>query len=187
MPRHRTTRDHYVPRFLLRNWERDQEGKRIFWVYEKKTGGSVHPGSAKATHFEYDYDRFITDLGREHSFQEDFGAIETRAAHVVRACLTALRPPTGSEREDLAIFLSLQLCRVPAAREAAKALVEGYMVHYCQGLSRRPAALARVMARYEEDTGESLGNPEKLREALARTGTEIQVVVLPAQWQGWLH
>lgn len=168
------SRDHYVPQFLLRNWEREQDGKSIFWVYEKQSG-RVHPGSAKATGFELDHDTFERSDGTEVSLQESYAAAEGEAARILRQCLETGEPPTGEARVAWAWFMAISFCRVPRIRDQVKAQVEGVVVAWSQGLARRPEFLERHVDRIERETGESLGDRGKLLEALKATGKDVTV------------
>lgn len=105
---------HYVPKFLLRNFV-DTDG-RVF-CFNKKTDGITKPPPKYAGSRE-GFNEFIIE-GESVSFEERFQKIETRAAPVFRKIVeqNSLALVTQAERQAAADFIAIQCFRTNAFRE----------------------------------------------------------------------
>lgn len=115
---------HYVPRFLLRNFR--VGAKPHLWVYDKKSGKKFKTTVEKIAGERDFYQVAVGDL--KLSLEEGLSRLESESSKIIHRII-AMRSVgvlNEDERIVLAVFVAVQMLRVPNHRESMLAISEEF-------------------------------------------------------------
>ncbi|MBE3063740.1 MAG: DUF4238 domain-containing protein [Spirochaetes bacterium] len=114
---------HYVPRFLLRNFCTGK--KRKLWAYDKSTAKSFKTNIQNVAGERDFYEAEIGD--RILSLEEGLGAMESKTAAIIDRILAqrSIGDLSDDDRIQIAVFVAIQMRRVPNQREHLMAMNAG--------------------------------------------------------------
>jgi hypothetical protein len=114
---------HYVPRFLLKNFCTGKKPK--LWAYDKSTGKSFET-TIQSVAGERDF--YEAEIGsRILSLEKGLSAMESKAAAIIDRILSrrSIGDLSDDERIQIAVFVAIQMQRVPNQREHLTAVNAG--------------------------------------------------------------
>ena len=114
---------HYVPRFLLRNFCVGEEP--CLWVYDKKSDKKFKTSVERIAGERGFYEVTVGDV--ELSLEEGLSRLESESSKVINRIITtkSIGVLNDEERTTLAVFVAVQMLRVPNHRESMLAIGEG--------------------------------------------------------------
>lgn len=114
---------HYVPRFLLRNL--CTGNKRKLWAYDKSTAKSFETNIQNVAGERDFYEAAIGD--RILSLEEGLSAMESKTAAIIDRILAqrSIGDLSDDDRIQIAVFVAIQMRRVPNQREHLMAMNAG--------------------------------------------------------------
>lgn len=131
-----STRQHYVPQFLLRHFKSSGRLSRV-WTYDKRTGATRLQSIRDSGHEKGFYEHHALKK-RGVDLEAELAEFEGQVAPVIAACVHehSLRSVGPLERAAILNFAFVQLFRTRAAREFAKLGSEQVL---CRQISERGA------------------------------------------------
>jgi hypothetical protein len=151
---------HYVPKLYLKGFA----DNGILWVHEK--GKAPRKSKPKD---EAHRDNYYSHSDRgyvDDSVEKMLGKAESLVAPVIRKLANPQFRMSPIQRSELYMFIAMMFVRVPAYREFLDLLAARFMKAHSQEEARNADKFYASMKRFESDTGESVGDYEKLREFL---------------------
>jgi hypothetical protein len=154
---------HYVPKFYLKGFT-DKQGS--LWVYEKGTNAPRESTPKKEGHRENYYT--FTDRGfPDDSTEKMLSKVESMVAPVMKKLANPLFKMSEVQRSELYSFVALTFVRVPAYREFIDTQAAKMAQRFVQSCAMDREKFYAVVQAYEAETGQPLGDQEKLREFAA--------------------
>jgi hypothetical protein len=151
---------HYVPKFYLKGFT-DQ--KKSLWVYEY---GRNAPRESDPKHEGHrpNYYTFADRGQPDDSAEKLLSRIESIVAPTIRKLANPQFKPTAQQVSELYTFVSIMYVRVPAWREFVNSSVSKLMKDHAQEQARDRSGFFKLLDQYEEKTGKTIPDREKLWE-----------------------
>jgi hypothetical protein len=146
-----TTRHHYVPRFYLRRFSRDDRVKVVRRDQQKEFEATTKDAAVR-THF---YTIGLDDGSRSTEIEDFLSKVEGQASTVLRI-LDNRGSPDAEQREWFSFFLALQLVRGPDIRATRREFTTEVMRMLVENLPRSKAREMFIEEHGHEPTDEEL-------------------------------
>ena len=141
---------HYVPRFLLRNFCTGKKPK--LWAYDKSTAKSFETNIQNVAGERDFYEAEIGD--RILSLEEGLSAMESKTAAIIDRILAkrSIGDLSDDDRVQIAVFVAIQMRRVPNQREHLIAMKCWYQES--AGRPRHRSGVGRWFGRHHTRGGQ---------------------------------
>lgn len=160
---------HYIPNFYLKGFT-DKAG--TLWVYEKFS--PMRASTPKKEAHRPDYYAHVEHGPRDETAENILKVIESRAAPIVRKLANPQFRLTPEAAGDLFMFASFMFVRVPSWREYLDKTAVRIVRDNSLQIASDKDKFRKSCADYENATGKSVGDYEKLRQYVLKGNYELE-------------
>ena len=164
---------HYIPVFYFRGFVNPKDGENIY-VYEK---GNSQIRSSKPENTDYInyYHSFCTKKGKDTDTIENYlEKTESKVTPIIEK-IERREKLSPEERWMFSYFIALMMVRVPNFRNNIETVMANVFKDIHMTLARHKEGFYNSIKNYERETGNSLGDPEELRQFALKGKYDVKV------------
>jgi Protein of unknown function (DUF4238) len=154
---------HFVPQFYLKGFT-DDDG--ALWAYVKGVNAPRKTTPRMECHRDNYYTVTYNGMS-DDSVEKLFSVIESKAAPIVKSLLDPAFVLNKVHVEKLFTFVALMFVRVPAYRDFLNTQASAMAKRFGQAIAKNREEFLASARAYEAESGQSLGDLEKVRELAA--------------------
>lgn len=169
-------RHHFLSKFYLRGFTREDRLDGTLWVFEKKQVRQWQSTPANAAHRRDYYRTNFKDGSDPHELEKEIARLEGEAAPAIRRLIEAREVPDGEDFNSIMNFIALMVARVPGARAATSDPVKAFMKQQFALIVDSPENWKATLDRMKRD-GHDVGEKcsyEEMREFVQNDDYDIK-------------